>query len=247
MPFVKLADSDYPKRQSLVVCSWGEEKTHKTFMALTFPKPLHFFNFNYGLSGVSEAFTGQDITIWEPPIKLSVMSTEADYEAVYRDFKASYDKSVLLLAKEAGTVVVDTATEAAHVIMMGTLAELRRTKYKRLGIDWQPMGLDYGPRNAAVHSMYTSPMMYPRLNAVFTHMAKDRYGKDDQGKDVVIGRMIDSHRCATYQTHIVGENRKKNGVFEFFMQACRVVPEMDNKVVAPAEYDMLAAICRVTR
>lgn len=245
MSFVKLDDSEFAKRQSLVVVSWGEEKSHKTFMALTFPKPLHFFNFNYGLTGICEAFVGQDITVWTPPIKLTVMSTEQDYDEVYQDFKTSYSKSVISLAKEAGTIVVDTATEAAHVVTEGTLAELHRTKYK--GKDaWFPAQFDYGERNAFMHSMYTDPMMYPRLNAVFVHMATDRWGKDEKGADTRIGRKIDSHPCATYQCNVVGENRKKNGQFEFNMQACRLAPGMDNKVIAPAEYDMLAAICGVS-
>jgi hypothetical protein len=179
MPFTSaedVADTELP----LIVNIWGEEKTGKTSMALTFPRPLYLFDFDHGF---------KELLLKHPEYKKDLF-----YQTYHLPANPSLDQGETELQRfvddwyEAcndpnGTVVLDTATDLKSLVTFVKMSQKLEEKLKKLQSKTdkkvdpdtvQLMRPDYAPRNELMRAILSLPAVAEK-HAVFIWKAKEKY------------------------------------------------------------------------
>ena len=158
--------SEVPRR--LIASLEGHEKAGKTHIALTAPAPILFFNIDVGTEGVVEKFqTGtkdiaaKQVFVYDVRFSKALgVQVQADYATIWQDLKVKLAKA---WSMGAGTVVIDTASEAHELSRLAAFGKLT-----------QVLPHHYGPVNAEwrelIRLAYDSPM-----NTILIHKLKVKY------------------------------------------------------------------------
>ena len=172
-----------PKR--MVLAGWGGEKEGKSTFALSFPRPIEYFDFDFSLEGLDY----DDDGVIYHPIHWSPMNDPQEMEQVLDSFIRQYTQA--FSGGRCATVVLDTATQLDYLVNAVKLTPYREEAAKKKGVDTElakvsPM--NYGNRNAQLNSIYATPLHTPNVNAVFLHKAKDIWvGLDKTGRRELSG------------------------------------------------------------
>ena len=255
MPLRPLKDTPYLNKQRAIVAPWGAGKHGKTTFGMTFPEPIHYFNWNYGLEGMIEPFkdkwievAGVDRPDGSIGYGLNPMSTKQDCIDMLRVFKEDYTKSLVVCNAAAGTVIIDTGTQLWDTVMTAKLEEVRRRKYsKKKEEDVDFLSFDYGEANAEMFDIFGSPLQYPMLNAVYIHSAKDEYiGKDRSGR-----LTMDCWKGVINTAQVICQCQKvsdQEGTrFTLRLNFCRLESSIEGLVLDEPTYEYLALAAGVTR
>src|SRR4030042_2593793 len=170
----------------------GPNKTAKTTLGLTAPKPLRHYDLDLGFERAAHRFSGQAITstrytspaqgidILQGKVKLRSTKALHGIRELWEQFVEDY---VTALQDERwATHMIDTGSQLWEICHRGYLQELqeRTPSANRQSL----MPVEYGEPNARMRAMYYAAQTYGR-NLIITHYLKPEY-KDvltDKGKE----------------------------------------------------------------
>lgn len=165
---------------AMILAIWGEEKTGKSALALSFPDPLVHFDFDYGYDRVADStyghklINGRSITTnpYTLPVQFGGRKMEGAKE-LWLKFLKDYLKA--LEDKEVKTIALDTGTQVWEVDKSGFLQERQERdvaagKVPREAI----LQIEYGEPNARMRSIYNAARGYKK-HLVVTHYSRDEY------------------------------------------------------------------------
>lgn len=233
--------------ETLVVAIWGQEKTCKTTMALTFPKPMYHFDLDVG--GYNRAkgrFEGQDI-VSEPyptPLQLDRMmgktsvSTKASrrivgIKEVWQKFLIKYAE--ILQDKKLCTIVIDSGTQLWTICHQGFLQERQEGQKPDAPPRQTLKPIEYGEPNARMKSIIFAARSYKK-NLVLTHYPRDVYAQKVTDKGIEDYKTGDVEIDGFKQTSALAD------VIVSTYLASVSVPNQKEKVVVPAAKVTLSGI-----
>lgn len=184
-----------PPVARLVLSVWGGEKVGKTSLALSFPPPVLFMNFDYSLDELLYKRPEMIGLVGKRNFPISETMIARELEPVLLEFEAAYAQGILAAADAGGTVVIDTATQLWQIVQDVKVNQVREERVRvaeRKNYDTQkkkdeaieragkPMQLDYGQANMYMAALVRKTLHHPALNACFINRAKPEY--NDSGK-----------------------------------------------------------------
>lgn len=171
MPWLEAEAVD---KDRLILGVWGPPKTGKTHFALTFPEPIYYHNFDWGLEHhlgrvQKKLYVANYLT--ERP---DLSATEA--EGMLRLFEKDYATA---LQQPSGTIVIDTSSQLWQLV---SKVFLEKIKAKRR--DGQVYPFDYADANAYFQNLINQVKKTP-LNMVLIQRAKEKYNGQGQATGVL--------------------------------------------------------------
>lgn len=185
MPFVAAEET---LADRLVVNIWGQEKRGKTSLAMTFPSPRYYFNFDFRYEELlrqhPEWRQGLQISSHIVPPELELEEAERIFRAVVADFEDAINSA-------SGTVIVDTATQLWELVSFTKVGAVQAKRIKmaekkaaRAGKEFDPddvlsQRFDWGPANNAMGAILRSVKLNPNMNAAYINRGREVF--DDRG------------------------------------------------------------------
>lgn len=218
---------------------WGAEKTGKTTLALTFPAPIWFFNFNYGLEGIIDPFVDKIYKLTN--FELTPLSGPQDHIDAYEFFRKKYFEAITYCARERGTVVVDNGTQLYDTVKAATLETVRREKYSNKE-NVKFLAWDYGDANTFMHAVSMAPLQVKGVNAVLIHAAKPLWvGGESTGL-----LTIDSWHGVPGAGQVIAQTKREGNLYQCVINSSRLNGATQGQTVL-SDFDMLAAVSGVVR
>ena len=222
-----MAKNGPPKRR-LIVAVDGREKEGKTNFSLTAPGPLAFQNFDVGLEGVIEKFTGQK-QIWLPEAYGITVHKEDDDKKIMAKVLPVWERFVqeyrmVLDGARKGTLrsaVIDTGSEAWEMLRLarfGKLTQIMPHHYTGLNTEYRNL----------IREAYDTP-----INLIVLHRLKAEWQDNPlTGKGGKTGRWERAGYADTgflVQVNIRMFKRVVEGESQFVLQVvnCRQNPKID--------------------
>lgn len=188
--------------EPISVLVWGHPKTRKTTLALTFPGPVHVFDFDQGIRELTapcsedhgypwwrdpmecRLFNDPDegpkhITL-HPMVFASLDPDLAEYKQLLTRYQSRYED--MLRGKiPCGTVVVDTDSQWVKLAQPVKLAQALEAAQRRGAKRSEPSRLDYG-----VYNQYRESTIQVAkangVNLVLIERAQEIWGTDEDGR-----------------------------------------------------------------
>ena len=161
-----------------VVALWGNEKTRKSSLALTFPGPLAFFDFDLGFQRAGWRFPEKDVRVYKypRPWEMTVGNQLKGVREQWQEFEKNYSAEVF--DSDARTLVMDTATQAWRVCHRGHLQTLQEGGSKRMNL----LPVEYGVPNDLFKRLFDAVRGRDKI-LVVVHYEGDVYRDyvDDRG------------------------------------------------------------------
>jgi len=190
---------------SLVITIWGEEKTGKSTLALTFPTPIYHFDLDVGgFARAAWRFKNKDIRskpyvahdelekLLKGDITVKAGRRVLGMKELWQEIIVDYAK--VLQDTAIATVVMDSGTQLWSICHSAFLQEKQEAQGKVADGDLrerlQPM--EYGAPNARMRSIIYAARSYKK-NLVITHYPRDIYitqvNSDGKVVDVKSGKI----------------------------------------------------------
>ncbi len=215
MSFTSLSDERTKNR--LVLDVWGKPKSGKTTLALSFPEPIFYFNWDLGLEHHVNRLrdSGKDIRV--ATYVCSPLMTPEETVASLKEFERDFD----MARKEVGggTIVWDTASDlwalVSKKVVDDAMARIRRKASER-GKDApeKPPMFEYGPANAywlnlirIVKASDASLVLIEREKPVYDEGGRDtgrtaRQGQKDNSYAAEMTMRMEVRRVAGELVHV---------------------------------------------
>lgn len=230
MPFNTLEEAvSSASSQRLVVAIWGREKSGKTQMALSFPDPLYFFNFDWGVEHHLPRLQKEGREVYVA----SYLPTTADISvddagAILRAFEQDYTNALSATRKRGGgTLVIDTGTQLWQLVSSCFLEPVRAKRK-----DSQIYPFDYGkPNQYYAHLINESKQA--GANIVLVHRAREVY--DAAGKPTGKYEMQGNNQTS-YLVQIVLKMDKVAGIYRSTFDSCWQDGALEGKTLLNADY-----------
>jgi hypothetical protein len=183
--------------QPIVAAIWGEEKTGKTTLAFTFPRPIVDFDLDVG--GYNRAIsrfnpTGIETKSYPTPIQLEKMmgqqkDTDPTGKVTLRmpkkviGMKELWQKIIVdfveaVQREDVKTIVVDSATQLWSICHSAYLQELQEKQLlqgeKEANIRSSLLSIEYGEPNSRMQALVFTARSYGK-NLVLNHYPRDVY------------------------------------------------------------------------
>lgn len=162
---------------------WGPEKSGKTHFALTFPEPLHFINFDYGLEDLMYQFPDKEIIPHNigsnDPYNLDDLMGLTPRYPQLRLMLNEYTKAMKDAAARSGTVVFDTFTQARTLISDGTLEEVLESRVGKKS-EGETYPFDYAKSNQITGQVIRMAYKVENVSLVLIHRAAPVYNEKGQ-------------------------------------------------------------------
>jgi hypothetical protein len=188
MPFKNAAEVVGGTPLPLRINIWGEPKTGKTSFALTFPRPIHYFNFDRPVRELLEKNPDLANDLLLSDYFLPPNATGEQGEDLLQQFVDDWQE---VCAIQGGTVVLDTATDLKELVTFVKITQKYEEKLKRAAAlakkkkeifdpdSVQIQMSDYGPRNQLMRAILSLPALSNK-NAVFVWKAKEMFSGNGQ-------------------------------------------------------------------
>jgi hypothetical protein len=159
---------------------WGEPKTGKTSFTLTWPRPIHFFNFDHGFMELLLKHPEWQDQFFYENYYLPANPTLEQGEAVLQQFVDDWQEAAQV---EGGTMIVDTATDLKELVTFVKVSQKLEEKIKKLKAKnpnadedtVQIMRPDYAPRNQLMRAILSLPALTDHKNVVYVWKAREKY------------------------------------------------------------------------
>jgi len=177
--------------EGLVLTIWGEEKTGKTSLALTFPKPLIHFDLDIG--GFNRAkwrvdtkevkstpYFSEDVLQKLLKGDLTIRPSHKVYGMKELWTKIITEYAHALLDKEAATIVIDSGTQLWSICHSAVLQEkqemqiLKNPKIQDADLRERLQPIEYGEPNKRMRALISAAHGYKKI-LVLTHYPRDIY------------------------------------------------------------------------
>lgn len=187
----------YPR---LIISAWGADKVGKTSLALSFPAPLFFMNFDYSLHELLRKRPELVGKIAAKSFKITETMIGRDLEPILKEFQAAWERALQKADETGGTAVIDTASQLWQITQDVKVTEVREERiqavrdrikngsYKSKSAEddaleraMKPSQLDYGRANMFMAALLRKAFHYERANAVFLGKAKPEYATSEGG------------------------------------------------------------------
>lgn len=187
MPFT---DATKAVDDRLIVSVWGETKRGKTAFSLSFPEPIFYLDFDLQISELLRVRTELlKKAIQRAQYFVPENPTVEEAAIILAGFLDDYQDACEIAAKDNGTVVVDTATILNTLVQKVKVGERVEKRLKVLAqkekdkkaIDPDLVKVfpyDYSDANALMRALLRRPKLYPTLNAVFIHRAREKWAEN---------------------------------------------------------------------
>jgi len=157
--------------QPIVIAIAGEDKSTKTSVGLTFPKPLAVLETDINtVSRAIHRFQGQDIKVYQFPTPVGWDKvTERDIKSVWINFLTEYKKQLENVAIQA--IQIDTSTKLWWICCNAYLQELN----EKAKIQGKPprerlQEIEYGEPNNRMASVIYAARAYKKNLILIHHM-----------------------------------------------------------------------------
>jgi len=186
--------------ESLILGSWGDIKTAKTTLGLTFPKPLVHFDFDQGFHRAAPRFSGFNILklqLNEPlspahlasgadiiskpylmPVKFPGQKTNLDMQLL--DSYIIPDMVTACQATGVKSICLDTGTVLWHCVTDATLQRIQQNNPSRQ----QLIQIEYRRANSDMRALCLLPRAYGK-HLYITHHQTANYQSLVQGQEAV--------------------------------------------------------------
>lgn len=200
MPF-KNATEMSGETLPIIANIWGLQKTGKSRFALSFPRPLYYFNFDRGL---------HELLLREPDLREGLLYESygfgaepslEDAESELQRFVDDWREANTRASASGGSVVLDTAAHLKEMVQFVKLTQrmekrikLAEAAAKKKGDTFDPdfvlqQRFDYGPANQLMTAILTLPAI-AGSNAAFIWRAREQYSGNGQAMGVYIADMF---------------------------------------------------------
>jgi hypothetical protein len=189
MPFKSARELVGVRPLPLRVNIWGEQKTGKTSFALTFPRPIHHFNFDRPLLDLLEQNPALSDDLYMENYYLPANATQEQGEELLQQFVDDWTEAALVAG---GTMILDTGTDLKELVTFVKIQQKFEEKLKRAEAlakrkkeEFDPDSVmiqmsDYGPRNQLMRAILSLPALAEGKNAVFVWKAKEKFSGNGQ-------------------------------------------------------------------
>lgn len=181
-----------------IVCAiWGPEKTCKTTMALTFPKPLYHFDLDVGgFDRAKRRFKGEDIVSESFPTPLQIEKLMGKTEVTVRaskriiGTKETWQRILIRYAEvlndeKWATIVIDSDTALWTICHQGYLQEKQEAQGPNAENPRESLKpIEYAEPNSRMKAIIYAARTY-RKHLVLTHYPRDVYGQKVTDKGIV--------------------------------------------------------------
>lgn len=190
MPFTQATDvsvDTLPLRLNV----WGEQKTGKTSFALSFPRPMYYFNFDLGLLELLALHPELRDGLYFENYALPPNPTLDEGEVLLQKFVDEWREAAMAAAADNGTVVLDTATHLKELVSYVKMTQKLEEKIRKAqamaakgGKAFDPdmvqlMRPDYAARNQLMNAILAIPAL-ANINAVYIWKAREKYSGNGQ-------------------------------------------------------------------
>lgn len=189
------ADTDRQNRQNkqeekqMIIGEWGEDKSGKTTLGLTFPKPMTVYEFDVG--GVDRAkwrfnkdFNAGLVKVVQYPMPLQIIASKdksklsfsniiVGHRELWEEFMQSLYHT--LMDEKVVTVMIDTGTLMWEICRNGYLQEKQEANVlKKEKIREKLLPIEYAEPNARMRSILHA-CKAKNKHLVITHHARDEF------------------------------------------------------------------------
>ena len=172
MPWQKAAD--LPERERMIVGVWGEQKSGKTQFALTFPDPIFYFNFDWGMEHHLPGLRSREVFVADY-LTVNPQLTESEAESMLAGFERDYGAA---LKVGNGTLVIDTGTALWNLASKVFLDDIKKKRR-----DGQIYPFDYANANAYFQNLINQ-VKQTGMNLCLVQRAREKYNNQGQATGV---------------------------------------------------------------
>ena len=123
-----------PAPSRIIASIEGTDKTGKSHLALTAPRPIMYIDLDVGTEGVIHKFEGEDLMVYqvEQPERLgSSQELMGRYGEIWATVQ---DKISEALAMNEGTLIIDTFTEAYDICRLAHFGKMSQVQPHQYGV-----------------------------------------------------------------------------------------------------------------
>lgn len=207
---------EVPRR--LVATVSGKPKMGKTHFALTAPDPIFFVNIDIGTEGVLEKFQADGKRIYVYDVRVPKTASKDIYVPMWENLKNNIFKKVFQVG--AGTVIVDTGTEAyelARLAKFGKLTQVMPQHYTEVNNEFREvLRLAYDAKH---------------MNTVFIHKMKPVYIQNQRTGEYEPSGQSDLEYNVQINVTVNCENTDDGPLFSAFIKNCRFNPNVNGQLL----------------
>lgn len=177
------ADTSKKPPKRLVTAVWGQEKVGKSTFALSFPDPIFYFNFDYGVQKLIDSGEYADREIYIINYPIPTTASVREHKPLLMEFEKQWKEAINEANARAGSVVLDTADEQWAIVGNALTGEIREARHERNaeeGKNAQDTRLDWRAANTFEDAILKRPWQFPNVSACLINRAQEIY--DGGGK-----------------------------------------------------------------
>ena len=194
-----------PAPSRIIASIEGTDKTGKSHLALTAPKPIMYIDLDVGTEGVIHKFQGEDVMVYqvEQPERLgSSQELMGRYGEIWTTVQ---DKITEALSVNEGTLIIDTFTEAYDICRLAHFGKMSQVQPHQYGVAYA----DLREVMRKVHQSKMSCILLHKMGSNFNTGEPEMKGWND----------IPHQVQATLRTN--REDTPDGPVFSAEVRACR--------------------------
>ena len=123
-----------PAPSRIIASIEGRDKTGKSHLALTSPKPIMYIDLDVGTEGVIHKFQGEDLMVYQVEQPERLGSSQELMERFGRIWATIQEKINEALAVNEGTLIIDTFTEAYDVCRLAHFGKMSQVQPHQYGV-----------------------------------------------------------------------------------------------------------------
>jgi hypothetical protein len=123
-----------PAPARIIASIEGTDKTGKTHLALTAPRPIMYIDLDVGTEGVIHKFQGEDLMVYQVQQPERLGSSQELMGRYGEIWATVQDKISEALAMNEGTLIIDTFTEAYDICRLAHFGKMSQVQPHQYGV-----------------------------------------------------------------------------------------------------------------
>lgn len=211
-----------------LICGvWGLPKTGKTQLALTFPDPIYFFNFDWGLEHHINRLKADGRIVHVANYQTVGPNSAAENERLLREFERDYEQA---LKMGNGTIVIDTATQLWQITSKRFLDDIKKRRK-----DEKVYPFDYADANA-YYQQLINQVKSSEQSLVLVQRAKEKYNASGQPTGI---HEAQGNNAVPYLAQMLLHMEHKDGQHVATIEACWDTSVLEGTQVEDPSYKKL--------
>ena len=202
-----------PAPARIIASIEGTDKTGKTHLALTAPRPIMYIDLDVGTEGVIHKFQGEDLMVYQVEQPERLGSSQELMERFGRIWAAIQEKVNEALEVGEGTLIIDTFTEAYDICRLSHFGKMSQVQPHQYGVA-------YADLREIMRKVHQS-----KMSAIFLHKIQKNFNTGEPEPKGWVD--VPYHVQATLRTH--REDTQEGPVFYAEVKASRQNPSLMGK------------------